>query len=238
MVVSSQKQLAERLQERFESAGAMLSSSAKYKENYNLDFIVNGMEDIPAHVNLGVFITPEKDNFEAIQKFAAASKRGIIHKAVYIEIHEEFEIEAGSLVAFGVCLSVLFDRKYQDLKALSVKIQEDCSFVVSDLNESVERLENMVDDDTAIGDELDGRIIAYFVDKGFGFVQNEETRKYFFHIANVVDDDLRARLPEYTVGEIIPVVFQYGGTDGKKYPKAINVSLTDEESYFDYESDY
>jgi len=217
----------------------MLSESAKYKDSYNLDFIINGIEDIHAHVNLGICITNSPDDFEAISKFSAASKRGIVLKSVYIEIHEEVEAEAGGLVAFAVCLSVLFDRKYQGSKALGVKIQEDCSFVVFDLDESVQRLENMIDDgDTAIGDELDGRIIAYFTDKGFGFVQNEENRKYFFHIANVVDDELRARLPGYVLGEIIPVVFQYGGNDGKKYPKAINVSLTDEDGYFDYESDY
>ncbi len=238
-MASSQADLTAQLRERFESAGAMLSASAKYKDTYNLDFIINGMEDIPAHINLGVCVSSTPDDFDAISKFSTASKRGIVLKSVYIEIHEDVEAEAAILVAFAVCLSVLFDRKYQNSKALGVKIQEDCSFVVFDLDESVQRLENMlVDGDTAIGDELDGRIIAYFTDKGFGFVQNEENRKYFFHIANVVDDELRARLPGYVLGEIIPVVFQFGGNDGKKYPKAINVSLTDEDSYFDYETEY
>ena len=58
----------------------------------------------------------------------------------------------------------------------------------------------------------------------------------------VVDDELRSRLPGYVLGEIIGVEFQYGGNDGKKYPKAINVSLSDddlgEDSYYDdYDSE-
>ena len=45
----------------------------------------------------------------------------------------------------------------------------------------------------------------------------------------MVDDELRTRLPSYVPGEIIPVECQYGGHDGKKYPKAINVSMREGE---------
>src|SRR5690606_13374643 len=111
-------------------------------------------------------------------------------------------------------------------RSVGVRIHEDCLFQFFEVEEALNRLERkFVDDDLVIGDSLDGKIIAYFTDKGFGFIQTEDERKFFFHIANVVDDDLRARLPAYVLGEVIPVEFQFGGNDGKKYPKAINVAL-------------
>ena len=127
-------------------------------------------------------------------------------------------------------------------KSIGMKIFEDCSYQFFEVDDTMQRLERMnVDEDLAIGDQLQGRIIAYFTDKGFGFIQTDDDRKYFFHIANVVDDELRARLPGYVLGEIIAVEFQYGGNDGKKYPKAINVSLSDEDLGDDsdyYEDDF
>ena len=149
---------------------------------------------------------------------------------------------AGFLVAFGACLSYLFDRRHGQTRSVGIKIFEDCSYQFFEIEDTMQRLERMhVDEDLAIGDALHGRIIAYFTDKGFGFIQTSDDRKYFFHIANVVDDELRGRLPGYVLGEIIGVEFQYGGNDGKKYPKAINVSLSDEElgdgDYYDFDDD-
>ena len=227
--------LVKELRAHFENAGAIITESDKFREQYNLDFSINAIEDVHAHVNLGVHITSELDNFEEINKFGTASKKGIVLKSIYIEVHPEIADEKGSyLIAFGACLTALFDRRHAQGKALGVRVNEDCSFQFFNLEDSMERLERLSeDDDLAIGDELDGRIIAYFTDKGFGFIQTDDNRKFFFHIANVVDDDLRSRLPGYVLGEIIPVVFQYGGNDGKKYPKAINVSLSDEDYYSD-----
>ena len=91
------------------------------------------------------------------------------------------------------------------------------------------KIVDLIGDLYLLGAPIQGRIIAYFTDKGFGFIQTDEERKFFFHIANVVDDDLRGELPSYVPGETIDVAFQYGGHDGKKYPKAINVALSSEE---------
>ncbi len=78
--------------------------------------------------------------------------------------------------------------------------------------------------DRVLATDLDGQIIAYFSEKGFGFIEDAEHQKFFFHIANVVDDALRQALPNYNQGDIIGVRFCYGGSDGKKYPKAVEVS--------------
>jgi cold shock CspA family protein len=222
--------VSETLRTHFENVGARVDVNDEFRELYNLDFVITGLENVHAHVNLGVHVTTTSDDLPRMQRFLQASHRGIVLKGLYIEISDVVLNSGGFLVAFGACLSYLFDRRNAHTKSVGMKIFEDCSYQFFELDDTMQRLERMhVDEDLAIGDELQGRIIAYFTDKGFGFIQTQDDRKYFFHIANVVDDELRARLPGYVLGEIIAVEFQYGGNDGKKYPKAINVSLSDEE---------
>ena len=221
--------LTRELKEYFERAGADVESDPNFAQRYLLDFTITRFQDVHAHVNLGVHVTDSVDDLERQDKFLQAARRGIVLKAIYIELVDTSLSAGGLLVAFGACLSYLFDRRYSQVKATGIRIQEDCSFHFFDLEENIERLERMsFDEELDIGEDLEGRVIAYFTDKGFGFIQTDEERKFFFHIANVVDDELRARLPAYVPGEVIPVEFQYGGNDGKKYPKAINVSLPED----------
>jgi cold shock CspA family protein len=222
--------LSQHLRDYFERAGAMIDSSERFRDEYLLDFTVTALEDVHAHVNLGIHVTSASDDLDQQQTFLHASKRGVVLKSLYVEVDEVTINSGGLLVAFGACLSFLFDRRYNQVKAMGIRIYEDCSFHFFDLEENIDRLERMsIDEELNIGEDIEGRIIAYFTDKGFGFIQTDEERKFFFHIANVVDDELRTRLPSYVPGEIIPVEFQYGGHDGKKYPKAINVAMREEE---------
>ena len=221
--------LSEALERYLEDAGARVEHDDDFKERYNLDFSVTRLDEVYAHVNLGVHVTTSIDDHERIATFAQVARRGIVLKALYIEVSSETIDAGGLLVAFGACLSFLFDRRYQQTRAMGMKIYEDCSFHFFELDDALDRIGRVSqDDDLDIGASMDGRIIAYFTDKGYGFIQTEDERKFFFHIANIVDDELRQRLPGYVPGEVIPVEFQYGGHDGKKYPKAINVSFPDE----------
>lgn len=225
-----QSDLVKALSDQIERAGGRVEVEEKFESQYGLDFTVTRFENVYAHVNLGVHITPMLDDLEEIERFAQVSKRGIVMKSLYIEIDQDTLDGGGLLVALGVCLSVLFERRHQQARAMGVRIHEDCSFHFFTLDDAIHRLDmSEREDDLQIGEDIEGRIIAYFTDKGFGFIQNEEEQKFFFHIANIVDDELRTRLPSYVPGEIIPVDFQYGGNDGKKYPKAINVALPFEE---------
>ncbi len=223
---SKKATLVNELSDYLENAGARIERSDQFQEQYGLDFSVTRFEHVYAHVNLGVHITTKLDKLEELDAFVQVAKRGIALKAIYIEVDAETIDAGGLLVAFGACLSYLFDRRYSQVRSIGIRIFQDCSFHFFDLEESIERLQRIsLDEDLQIGEDLDGRIIAYFTDKGFGFIQTDDDRKFFFHIANIVDDELRSRLPSYVPGEIIPVDFQYGGNDGKKYPKAINVSF-------------
>ncbi len=218
--------LAESFMHYFERSGATVEVDEQFREDYLLDFIVTRLKDVHAHVNLGVHVTAESDNLEDQKTFLQAAERGVVLKAIYIELADVTADAGGLLVAFGAALSFLFDQRYSQVNSIGIRVTENCSFNFFDLDENIERLERMsMDEDLAVGEDMTGRIIAYFTEKGFGFIQTEEERKFFFHIANVVDDDLRGKLPSYTPGETIDVAFQYGGHDGKKYPKAINVSM-------------
>ncbi len=229
MAGDNHQHLVEELANYLEKAGARIEYDDQFSDEYGLDFSVTRFEDVYAHVNLGVHITTSLDDLDELEEFAQVAKRGIVLKAIYIEVDHDTIDGGGLLVAFGACLSYLFDRRYAQVRSIGIRIFEDCSFHFFDLEETLERLNRIsLDEDLQIGEDMTGRIIAYFTDKGFGFIQTDDDRKFFFHIANIVDDDLRARLPSYVPGEIIPVDFQYGGNDGKKYPKAINVAFPPE----------
>lgn len=228
---SQENYASEQLAEYFDDAGATLQRNRNFQEEYLIDFAVTQLEDVHAHVNLGVHVTSESDDLEQQEQFLKASKRGIVLKSLYIEVSDVTIDSGGLLVAFGAAMSFLFDRRYSQVNATGIRIKEDCSFHFFDLEENIERLKRMsIDEDMSIGEEMSGRIIAYFPDNGYGFIQTDPQSKFFFHIANVVDDKLRSRLPSYTDGQIIPVEFQYGGYDDGKYPKAINVALDEEEA--------
>lgn len=216
---------ARALAKYLEGAGARIEYDEAFEHKYGLQFTVTRLQHVFAHVNLGVHLTTSPEDFQNMSLFAQTSKRGLVLKSIYIELDEETIQAGGLLIAFGACLSFLFDKRHQHTKLIGLRINEDCSFNFFDIDEATQRLQRMdINQDIQIGQNLLGRIIAYFTDKGFGFIQTDDDRKYFFHIANIVDDDLRTKLPAYVPGEIIPVEFQYGGNDGKKYPKAINVS--------------
>jgi len=221
--------LAGRLADYLEDAGAHVEFKEEFHDDYHLDFTVTRFEDVYAHVNLGIHVTTSRDDLSQLETFTQVARRGIVLKALYVELPEETIDSGGLLVAFGACMSYLFDKRYVQTRAMGLRIDQDCSFNFFDLEESIERLRRLsLDEDLHVGEDMLGRIIAYFTDKGFGFIQTNDDRKFFFHIANIVDDELRGRLPAYVPGEVIPVDFQYGGNDGKKYPKAINVSLSDD----------
>jgi cold shock CspA family protein len=224
-----QVNLGRELAEYLQDMGARIEFDEEFERLYNLDFIMTRFEEVHAHVNLGVHVTTTFDDLRQMESHIQSARRGVVLKALYIEMSDATVDAGGLIVALGASLSFIFDRRWANTRAIGLRIHEDSTYNFFDLEETVERLQRMTQaEDLHIGETLSGRIIAYFTDKGFGFIQTDDERKFFFHIANIVDDTLRSRLPTYIPGEVIPVAFQYGGNDGKKYPKAINVSFPDE----------
>lgn len=228
--------LEQPFREYFGAMGCRVDIDEDYRKLYNIDFGVSRLRGVHAAVNMGVHITQQTDNFAKQEIFLEAARRGVVSKSVYIEVCTE-TLDTGVIpIAYVASLAFLFDRRYQHTKSVGLRIFEDSSFHFFDLEENVRRLRKDVHDAIhETGERLLGHIIAYFSEKGFGFIEDETHQKFFFHIANVVDDSLRHHLPGYIQGDAISVRFVYGGSDGKKYPKAIEVSLSDD---LDEDDDY
>ena len=209
--------------------GCSVDSDPTYSDIYTLDFTLNKLQNVHAAVNLGVKLTLSSDNVELQEQFLQAIRRGVVHKAIYVEL-TQLNMETGAIpVLFGAFLAFLFDRRYTQFKAVGLRIFEDSTFHFFGLEENIQRLQREFRSEReASGDKRQGNIIAYFVNKGFGFVEDDDHQKYFFHIAQVEDEGLRLQLPSYVPGDTIPVSFFYGGHDGKRYPKAVSVSTRTE----------
>ena len=209
----------------FEEFGCRIDVEEDYKLRYNIDFCITRVRGVHAAVNLGLHLTQDTDNRARQETFLEAARLGVVAKSVYVEVCTA-TLDAGVIpITFVACLSFLFDRRYHHSRAIGLRVFEDSSFHFFDLEENVRRLRKDFHDATHDSEEvIYGDIIAYFSEKGFGFIEDEDQQKFFFHIANVVDEELRRQLPNYAQGDAIPVRFCYGGSDGKKYPKAIDVA--------------
>lgn len=209
-----------------EAGGVKTDYDPDFHGAYGLDFVVTRIRGVHAHVNLGVQIVLDANHLETQEAFLDMSRRGIVHKSVYLELDARTVSTGAIPVAIAGCVSFLFDRRYQHFKGIGLRVFEDCTFHYFDVEENVRRLNReTVTPGQSVGQEMTGSIIAYFTDKGFGFIEAQKDHKFFFHIANVVDDELRAQLPAYQPGDDMPVTFKFGGHDGKKYPKALEVSF-------------
>ena len=220
--------LVEPFYDAFHDSGCRVERFEDYQNRYNIDFLVTRVQGVHAAVNLGIHITAQTENYEQQAIFLEAAKRGVVSKSAYIEVCSSC-LDAGVIpISITACLAFVFDRRYQHTKTIGLRVFEDSTFHFFDLEENVRRLRKGQHDDAHQERlRLNGEIIAYFCDKGFGFIEEKQNEKYFFHIANVSDESLRMSLPSYTQGETIPVSFLYGGSEGKKYPKAVEVTLAE-----------
>jgi cold shock CspA family protein len=212
-----------------EKYGCKVDFDPAYDTLYNLDFVTNRFNGVLALVNLGIRSTFSMGAFQSQERFLEAASKGVVRKSVYIEFNRDNFSEGTLTVVHSALISLMFDQRYKDFKAVGLRVFEDCTFHYFSLEENIRRLRRENHEHTNEYDaQFLGNIIAYFTDKGFGFIEDSDEQKYFFHIANVIDEDLKIQLPSYNQGESIPVQFFYGGSDGKKYPKAMNVTLTGE----------
>lgn len=214
---------------QMERQGYRVDYLPEYDRRYKLGFLVTRIQDIHAHVSLGVQVTTQGDDLALLEHFLDGTRRGVVHKSILIEINPDTLTTGGIPVAIAACSAFLFDRRYGHFKSIGLRVFEDCTFHFFDIEENLRRLRRDASEETSrVGQEMEGSIIAYFTDKGFGFIEAGRDQKFFFHIANVTDDELRLQLPSYIPGDLLPVRFKFGGSDGKKYPKAIEVRLDGE----------
>lgn len=214
------------LQERF---GCRLMKDHGLEDRYGVTFVVERLPEVDTVLNVGVAIARSSGDLEHQSQCADTTRRNVVARLLFVELGDEAEEIGAPALVYTALGSLVFDQQYRDLKAAHLHFDADASFRITPLEEQLRRLQR-VDSRAHLPDErLDGTIVAYFADKGFGFIESEDHEKYFFHIAHVEDDELRTRLPGFLPGERVNVGFRYGGHDGKKYPKAVEIQYPDED---------
>jgi cold shock CspA family protein len=158
------------------------------------------------------------------ERLSEAVRLGVVPRAIYLELPRQLH-DAGSLrVAFSASLAYAFDQQYEGVNTVGIHVRADNSFHVYDLDVHLRRRRR--DQHNAAhgeGETLKGNVVAYFAGKGYGFIESETSEKFFFHVAGIEDESLRNDLAALVGSATIPVEFRFGGSDGRKYPKAVDV---------------
>jgi len=211
----------------FEENGCRIDVDEHYRDRYGIDFSISHVDGVHSAFNLGIHLSFEPDCHKTQDLFLEATKRGVVSKGLYIEICAN-EIDTGVIpVTFFSSLSFLFNRRFSETQNWGLKVFQNHTFHFFDLEDNVRHLRITERESVFSKDEeLKGKVVAYFKSKGYGFIISSgsgKESKFFFHIANVKNNTLRDQLEAYTEGSAIPVCFTYGGSNGQKYPKALNV---------------
>jgi hypothetical protein len=196
-----------------------------------VDFNLLTVEGISCSLNVCIKIS-DKPSFEGRSLFNSSYQRGLIKTGVYIEfLNSEIELRHIKSASFAL-ISLLFNRKYSNFGILGIRILADASFLYFSLFNSEVQKDK---------DSLQGEIVAFFQNRGYGFIlkklENNETKKYFFHIDGVIDPVLVTELDASTQEGLskdtvkapstiknIPVIFYEGEALDKKYPKAVRIT--------------
>ena len=161
------KPLVQRLRTALTGAGYRIDYDPDYEQRYKLNLIVTRVKDIHAHVNLGILATLTNDDLNLQEQFLEGSRRGVVHKSIYIEIDSR-TLDTGAIpVAISACMSFLFDRRYSSYKCVGLRIFEDCTFHLFDIDENVRRLRRDSSEESAeVGQDMGHRLCLSAVRRG------------------------------------------------------------------------
>ena len=194
----------ERLRTKLEALGCRIYYDQTYDHQYKLDFIVNGFRDVarlPEHI--GMQITANKDDVTKQRDFAYVQKKNIIvPKAVYLESDPTADIEQGAAtLVYAALLTLVFNRAYKYRRVVGLRLTRNFSFEFFDLEENIRRLQDMektIKSPRAVTlseELLQGKIINFNKEKGYGFIECESRpNNVFFHIRNDVDEEVLTRI--------------------------------------------
>jgi len=117
----------------------------------------------------------------------------------------------------------VFGRRYRDSSIMGLRVFEDNTYQFFYLEREAQKKPKR---ERKLKKRLGGEIIAYFPFKGYGFILSAESReKFFFHMSFIKDPELASSLASYFKGTILPVTFEFEGSDGGKYPRAKRISF-------------
>lgn len=135
------------------------------------------------------------------------------------------EFDTGAFyVAHAGLISFLFNQRYRAENIFGLRVYENLSFQLFSLEEQIEKFRKKAHEEKFAGNgRMKGEIVAYFPNKGYGFLRSGGEEKFFFHITSVRDISLKEFLPNYLEGTLLPVSFVFGGSRGGQFPRAKSI---------------
>ena len=215
-----------------------------YDHRYKLDFIVDRFKDIDKLVHIGVQVTINpNDSAKQAEFLRERKKRTLVDRSVYVKVHPEADIDHwGAELIYNAITAFAFQKDLREKDVIGVRINQDVTYEFFEVAASAVAspsigLGSPSSAEPAgvpkVGQLLRGRIYRYNKSRGYGFIESEEGKRWFFHFSAITDNDLRenilpnapADLDTNNLEKTIPVEFEDGGfTRGDApAPSALNI---------------
>jgi cold shock CspA family protein len=159
----------------------------KYDHTYKLDFIIDRFREIDKLLPIGVQVTINPDDAHKQRVFLTERrKRTLVDRSIYIKVDPEVDVDSyGAALIYQAIIGFAFQRDLQKYNVLGVKIKPDVSYEFFFLASGDQKSYN-----TTQTIPLEGRIMKYFPNHGYGFITSDRG-DFFFHISDVLDEDLK-----------------------------------------------
>jgi hypothetical protein len=213
-----------------------IKTNPTYDHQYKLDFIVDRFKSIDKLIPIGVQVTIRLNNTTKQKIFLTErKKKTLVDKSIYIEVHPDVDITNwGSELIYNALVSFVFQKKLVKEDIVGLRINPDTTYEFFNIEENIKSARKSTQKST--GKILKGKIVRYFPDKGYGFIETKDTSRWFFHISKVSDNRLTdSFLPNAQINQddntlIKPIYVEFednGHTRGQDdSPEAINIKLS------------
>lgn len=243
-------EVEDRLRTKLRTYGCTVTDSLDLDHQYKIDFAITRFPEQPSFFSIGVQVTTKLDDADKLETFFKLHERvRVTEKIVYLEISQQVDLDmGGAFTVFAAMLEVRLNALYRNIRIVGVRVLSDISYEVFEIPQVISKLRQRgvaqplkavpprpqpANIDVPVGQKLEGRIESYHRKRGFGFIR-AKGRRFYFHVSNVTDAALSARLNALpNSGDLatldVPVDFVNAGHTGKdsKLPEAREVCAHD-----------
>ncbi len=202
-----------------------IKRSGIYDHDYKLDFIIDRFKNIDKLIPVGIQITTRINDIVKQRNFLALrEKKTLVDKSIYVEVHPDVDISKwGVELIYNAIVSFIYQKKKREEDIIGVRINPDVTFDYFDLADSLRT-----------GIEMRGKVVQYFSDQNYGFIESEDNNQWLFDCESIIDSALRLKfIPniQYVEGTYLKkpiyVDFEDGGKrNGDATQIAIGVRLS------------
>lgn len=224
-------------------SAAIISNNAWDWYNLAIKALTRGQDDLACY-SLGRFfqLTPITETLRTWYVYVGLIKnfcdyqtlQDIIQKQITNASEKEIEvfIETSIYLLLAVgdkSFAIELAQRWIRGDAAQILLVESFAHFQSKPDETYQKLtseltrQNQVQTIKQTSDSPQGFIYSFRMDRSFGFLKDNDGKKYFFHITAISDDDLIEEIRNFSPGKRIPVIFE--PSQGPKGPVAIKVIL-------------